>query len=270
MELTVNGAKTYAYTGAKTFDASRDTIVFIHGAGLDHTVWVPFARYFAYHGYNALAPDLPAHGRSHAQALGSIDDLAQWIADMAQAAGAERVALVGHSMGSLIALRAAAMLGERAWLLCLLGSVVPMAVSEALLDAAKNDPSTAFDMMNIWSHTAAAQIGYSQAPGMWMVGGAKQLWERGGHPVLHTDLSACNAYVDGLQHAANVACPTQIVVGTQDMMCPARATQKLIDALPKPDVIRLEDTGHMMLTERANEVFDALIAAVRRATPVAA
>lgn len=267
MNLNVNDASVYAYTGGKAHAQHHATIVFVHGAGLDHTVWVPFARYFAHHGYNVLAPDLPAHGRSGGEALNSIDALGQWIVALVDKTGVERTALVGHSMGSLIALRAAALLGERAWLLSLLGAVVPMAVSDELLNAAKDEPSTAFDMMNLWSHTVASQIGYSQAPGMWMVGGAKQLWEKGGRAVLHTDLRACHRYADGLEHASALACPAHVVLGAKDMMCPPRATQKLVDALDSASVTRLADTGHMMLTERANEVFDALIAAVGRTSP---
>ncbi len=64
MDLTVNGHKTFCYTGGKAFDASKPTVVFVHGVLNDHSVWILQTRYFAHHGWNVLAPDLPGHCRS--------------------------------------------------------------------------------------------------------------------------------------------------------------------------------------------------------------
>ena len=61
MYINVDGNKTYFYSGSRPFDARLPSIVFIHGAGLDHTVWVLQSRYFAHHGFNSLAVDLPGH-----------------------------------------------------------------------------------------------------------------------------------------------------------------------------------------------------------------
>ena len=62
MFTAVNKLKTYAYTANHPIDASRPTIVFVHGAANDHSVWAPQGRYFAYHDWYALAVDLPGHG----------------------------------------------------------------------------------------------------------------------------------------------------------------------------------------------------------------
>ena len=43
--------------------------MFVHGAGMDHSVWPLQARHFAYRGWNALAVDLPGHGRSGGELL---------------------------------------------------------------------------------------------------------------------------------------------------------------------------------------------------------
>ena len=55
MYLTVNGHPTYCYTGGKTFDAAKPTVVFIHGVLNDHSVWILQTRYLAHHGWNVLA-----------------------------------------------------------------------------------------------------------------------------------------------------------------------------------------------------------------------
>ena len=61
MQIVVNGANTYAATGGRDFDATLPCVVFLHGGGLDHTVWALLARWFAHHGCGVLVPDLPAH-----------------------------------------------------------------------------------------------------------------------------------------------------------------------------------------------------------------
>jgi len=68
MRISVNGGECYAYTGFHRLDPAQPTIAFVHGAANDHSVWALQSRYFAHHGFNVLAVDLPAHGRSAFQA----------------------------------------------------------------------------------------------------------------------------------------------------------------------------------------------------------
>ena len=108
MKLTVQGREAYAYTGGKPFDPALPCVVFIHGAMCDHSVWTLLARWFAHHGHGVLAPDLPGHMRSAGPALASVEAMADWLLALLDEAGVARAALVGHSMGSLVALAAAA------------------------------------------------------------------------------------------------------------------------------------------------------------------
>ena len=107
MQLTVNGSDVFVATGGKAFDAALPTVVFLHGAGMDHTAWALHDRWFAHHGHNVLAPDLPATAARRAL-LAEIGEMADWTAALLDAAGAENAKLIGHSMGSLIALETAA------------------------------------------------------------------------------------------------------------------------------------------------------------------
>ena len=140
MDLVVDGKKVYAYTAGKSLDAKRPSVVFIHGAANDHSASLLQTRYFAYHGCNALAFDLPGHGRSRGRPLASIGALADWIVAALDAAGIEQAALVGHSMGSLAALECAARHPERVRALALVGTAAPMYVGEPLLNAARERP----------------------------------------------------------------------------------------------------------------------------------
>ena len=105
---------------------------------MDHTIWALQTRWFAWHGYGVLAIDLPGHGKSDGPALKSIGDMAAWMGRLVEACGADNVSLVGHSMGSLISLAAAASAADRISGLALLGVGAMMPVHPDLLAATKS------------------------------------------------------------------------------------------------------------------------------------
>ncbi len=115
-------------------------MVFIHGALHDHSGWTLLARWCAHHGFGVLALNQPGHGRSAGPPLPSVEALADWTLALLDAAGVQQATLVGHSMGSLIALEAAARAPERITRLVLLGTAYPMKVSDALLNTAREAP----------------------------------------------------------------------------------------------------------------------------------
>ena len=137
MEFVIDGQRMFAATGGRPFDASLPTVLFIHGAGMDHTVWALQTRYFAHHGRSVLAVDLPGHGRSDGTPLHAIADLASSIVRLLDAAAVQSAALVGHSMGALIALEAAAAATARVRSLALLGVAERMPVHPDLQSAAE-------------------------------------------------------------------------------------------------------------------------------------
>ncbi len=259
MELVVDGKPAYAYTAGHALDARLPSVVFVHGAANDHSAFLLQSRYFAYHGCNALAVDLPGHGRSAGPPLATIAALADWLAALLGAAGIGTAALVGHSMGSLVTLECAARHPDRARALALIGTSAPMPVGDALLAAARADSHDALDMLNVWGHSTAAQLGGNTVPGMWMTGAYVRLLERAKPQVLHVDLQVCNDYSGGLAAAARVKCPTLFVLGGRDAMTPARGAQDLRAAIPGARTVMLDGTGHALMAERPDAVLDALI-----------
>jgi pimeloyl-ACP methyl ester carboxylesterase len=259
MKLSVNGHEAFAATGGRDFNASLPAMVFLHGAGFDHSAWALHSRWFAHHGYAVLAPDLPGHGRSAGPALRSIAEMADWTIALLSAAGAEKAHLIGHSMGSLIALDAAARHPQRVSALSLIGTTAAMTVGPDLLKAAEANDQAAIDMMSVWGLGFQAELGGSQAPGLWMHGGAQSTLQRCRPGVLFNDLSACNAYQDALASAARITMPTTLVLGERDMMTPAKAGKALAAAMPHSRTMILQGAGHMLMTERP----DAVLAAIR-------
>jgi pimeloyl-ACP methyl ester carboxylesterase len=258
MRLTVEGNDVFAGTGGRDFDPALPAVVFLHGAGFDHTAWALLARAFAYNGFAVLAPDLPGHGRSDGPALSSIAALAGWTAALIDAAGLSRTRLVGHSMGSLIALETAAGYPDKVAGLGLLAVAAPMRVSDDLLNAAKANDHAAVDMIDLWGHGYRASLGGSGVPGLWMLGAGARLLERTLPGVLFADLSACNDYADALAAAAKVGVPTTVVLGSRDLMTPARSGKAVAAAIAGSRVTMLDGAGHMLMSERPDDVLAAL------------
>jgi pimeloyl-ACP methyl ester carboxylesterase len=258
MRLVVDGIETFAATGGRDFDAALPAMIFLHGAGLDHCVWALLARSFAHHGFGVLALDMPAHGRSAGAPLRSIAAMADFTAALIAAAGVRTARLVGHSMGSLVALETAARYPEKVSGLGLIGTASVMPVSPDLLNAAKGGDHAAIDMVAIWGHGFRGVLGGSPVPGLWLLGGAERLLERARPGVLHADLSACNAYADCLSAAAKVTVPAAVIIGSRDLMTPARSGRVLAAAIAGSRLTVLDGAGHMLMSERPDEVLAAL------------
>lgn len=258
MQLSVDGIDIFAATGGRPFDPSEPTVILLHGAGFDHTTWALQSRWFAHHGYSVLAPDLPGHGRSKGAPLKSIAAMADWTAALMTASGATKARLIGHSMGSLIALETASRHPAMVSALALIGTAATMTVGPDLLKAAENNDSAAIDMVSIWGLGFQAELGGSLAPGLWMHSGAQRVLEQCRPGVLFSDLYACNAYTNALHAAERIAVPATVILGERDMMTPAKAGKALAAALPNARTIVLHGAGHMMMVERPDELLAAL------------
>jgi len=259
VNLEVDGKRVFAYTAAHDFDPAKPTVVFVHGAGLDHSSFALQSRYFGYHGRNVLALDLPGHGRSEGPPLGSIDALADWVDRVLKTLKIEKAALVGHSMGALTALEFAARYPAKAERIALIGIAFPMKVAEPFLAAARENDYAAFDMDTIWSHAPQVALGANPNPGMWMYGDTLARLERLAPGVLYTGLKACNEYQPGLESAAKVKCPALFILGRRDIMTPARSAKALQEKIPGARTVELAGSGHAMMAEAPDATLDALI-----------
>ncbi len=267
MLLEVDARPVYAYTGGRRFDPAQPVVVFVHGAEHDHSVWGLQSRYLAHHGHAVLAVDLPGHGRSPGAPLATIEAIADWLLALLDAAGVGRAALVGHSMGSLVALEAAARAPARVERLALVGTAFPMPVADTLLAAARDDEPRALDLINVWSHATINARPGCPAPGFSIFVQNRRLMERQRPGVLLADLSACNAYAGGFAAADALACPALFVLGQRDLMAAPRQARALIErcragaatsGAPAPRVVEIPGCGHAIMMERPDALLEAL------------
>lgn len=258
MEIEVQGQITFVYTGGKPFTVALPTVVFIHGAQQDHSCWLLQSRWFAHHGYAVLAPDLPGHGRSAGAPLSSVEALADWIVALLDSTGVAQAGLIGHSMGSMIALDTASRHAQRVSAIALIATSVPMPVSPMLLDAALNDEPRAMNMVNVWSHSPHGHVGECAVPGIWMYAANLRLMQRQKPGVMHIDLAACNAYARGAEATAQVRCPTLVLAGARDQMTSPKVARGLAGSIADARLVMLEGAGHAMMTEQPDAVLDTL------------
>ena len=260
----------YAYTANHAPADDRDTIVFVHGAAMDHSVWSHQSRYFAYHGYNVAAFDLPGHNLSGGQLLDDIAGIGDWLGSIIARCGGRAFHLVGHSMGALVALQAAGVAlpesaesaesaefdSARLKSLSLVGFSYPMAVTPQLLEAAANDPQAAYAMMTQWSH--ASKIGGEPVPGFWSPGMQLSMMKNSAPGAIFADLTACNNYTGGEQAFAGIDCPTLFICGRLDRMAPAKLAKAHADKNANAEIVFLPDCGHSLLSESPDGVLDEL------------
>jgi pimeloyl-ACP methyl ester carboxylesterase len=260
MEMELDGARVFLADYGKGFDPARPTVLFVHGAGMDHSVWPLQGRYFAYRGWNALALDLPGHGRSGGEPLRSVPAMADWLCGLIESLDVPAVRLVGHSMGALISLELAARHPNRIAGLALLGAAARMPVHPALLETAARPEPLAPELICDWGFGPIGHFGGHKAPGSWMLGHALRLLGQAAGPRLSADLGACDDYQDGLAAAVRVRCPTLIIAGSADRMTPARNAAKLAETIPQAELAVLPECGHMMMVEQPDATLDALVA----------
>jgi len=240
-EYRVSGA-----SGGRDLGTDGPIVVLVHGAGMDRTAWSLQTRWLAHHGCPALAIDLPGHGASPESELDSIEAYADWLAGLARALN-RPVHVVGHSMGSFIALECATKADLAS--ITLVGTAAAMPVHPALLEAAQANDPLAAQLMAGWGFAVATRTGPHPSPGNSMVGSNLAMVAQTKNGVLFSDLTACARYEDAVSTAATLSLPVSFLLGAADKMTPVRAARPLIDAVDHATVEIVPGVGHMVMIE---------------------
>ncbi|MFI5271610.1 MAG: alpha/beta fold hydrolase [Ktedonobacterales bacterium] len=229
---------------------ATEPLVFIHGSGDSAQSWDAVIARLP--GYDTLALSLPGHGdrldRPGPSDMSVADYAAAVRAALARRA-LTRVALVGHSLGSAIALWMAleypALIGR----IVLIGAGARMRVAPGFLAAARDDPAAGgSELVHIGyapGHEAQATTYFDAltplAPGM-----------------LLRDLTACDAF-DVMADLGRVAQPALIITGESDRLTPPKYAAYLRDHLEHAQLELVPGAGHYVQVEAP----DAVAAAIR-------
>lgn len=254
MEVQVGGAPVYVATGGKEFNPELPTVLFIAGSGGDHRTWALQTRYFAFHGYSVLAPDLPGHSLSGGKAFKTIEESGPWLSEFLDVCGAGKVHVVGHSQGFLSALEFAKDNQDRILSITAVGTAAAIPVNQALIDTAKASNAKAAHMMVNWGFGPGAHMGKSAVPGMQPIAIGRAIMAA--NP-LATDLQACADYTGGAEVSKSLTMPRHCILASADKMTPLREGKQLAADMGCEAVI-IENYGHMLPLEAPKQTLVAL------------
>ena len=243
-----NAANLY-YFAHEADNFLRPPVILIHGAGGTHLSWPPQIRRL--HNQRIFAVDLPGHGKSEGVGHQTIDDYAEHILEFMKAIRLNAAVLVGHSMGSAIALTVALRSSKHVSALGLVGSGSKLRVSPVILQNT-SDPSTFMDavhMVNDFSYSENANVRLKEQ-------GEQKLSET--RPtVLYGDFLACDAF-NVTDQLSKISAPTLIVCGINDKMTPPKYSELLRDNIPNTRLEIVANAGHMVMLEQPEMVANLL------------
>jgi pimeloyl-ACP methyl ester carboxylesterase len=154
---------------------------------------------------------------------------------------------MGMSMGALVALECAARMGEHVERLALLGFVPEMRVDANLLEEARRNPPSAARRLLRASFADAAK-----APMFWNLFMTDP-------DCLGNDLAACDSYRGATAAAADVRCPTLLLLGSRDRLTPAAEGRLFAGRLSDARLALLPEAGHLMMLEEPQLTEAALL-----------
>ena len=221
-------------------NVSRPPIVLIHGAGGTHLHWSPQSRRIP--GQRIYALDLPGHGKSGGLGSQSVADYARSVVEFLDALGFNQAVIVGHSMGSAIALTLALDHPRRVAGLGLVGSGARLRVASAILEGS----SSAETFPAVVKLINDLEFGPYVNPRMKELAAQRMLEIR--PSVLHGDFSACNQF-DVMARLGEIKTPTLILCGAEDQLTPVKYSEYLQSHIAGARLVAFPGAGHMVMLE---------------------
>lgn len=238
-----------------TGPADAPCVMLLHSLGTSHRVWDPIVPALTAAGFRVLCPDMRGHGQTAATpGPYSIDLLAHDALAVLQQLDIHRVAIVGLSIGGLIAQE--------------LAHLAPNRVSALVL----MDTALAIPPANLWSERATTVRTKGMAA---LVDGILVRWvtpaaaphavELLRHMILATEpegyAACCEAIgkADFHSQSASLAVPTLVIVGADDPSTPVASAEALRDTIPGARLEIIPNASHIPTAEQPAAIAGALL-----------
>jgi pimeloyl-ACP methyl ester carboxylesterase len=243
----IESTKIACWVNNSDFDARKQSLVFIHGSGSDHSAWSH--QYGRLHKkYNIVAINLPGHGHSGGGGESDVEEYCLWVKKFMDILDLKRAVLVGHSLGAAIALRFALNYPQEIAGIVLVGGGMKMSVNPFFLEFLKTNPpvvpAEVIDLICKYSLAKENRSKFS-APLQKSISQSKV-------DVLYGDLSACNN-LDLTQEAGKISVPALVICGAEDKMTPLDFSRQLAASISRATLEIIESAGHMVMLERPAE-----------------
>jgi len=232
----------FLHTGAKP---STYPALLLHGAGGNHLFWPAELRRLS--GYRVLTPDLPGHGKSEGVGKHTVQDYAHAMLEFLDAVSIWKTVLIGHGLGSAIALTMALDAPERVAGLGLLSCGTRLPLPGVLLENASN-PTTHLKMLQ-----SLTTVLFSTQTDHGIITQTSQMLAKTRPAVLHGDLLACSTF-DVTNSLEGLYAPTLILCGTEDRITPLHLAKGLSNAIPDAALQTIDGAGHAVMLEQPRRV----------------
>lgn len=233
------------YKDYRKADFDSIPYLLIHGAGSQYLDYPLKMR----RNLQAIAIDLPGHGRSPKPEIISIENYAKDIIAFIEAMNLEKVILVGHSMGGGIVQQIALDYPQVAQGMILIATGAKLSVNQSIIDGIITKPEETAYLIIKWSWTKKVDEEILQQ-------GVKHLLETPVN-IIQADYIACNDF-DIRDRLADIQTPTLVIAGAVDKMTQLVWNQELADNIPNSTLKIFEDNGHQVHVEQVDAVIDAI------------
>jgi pimeloyl-ACP methyl ester carboxylesterase len=253
-------------TSALAYDdvGTGPAVVFLHGHPFDRSMWHHQRDALAAEGFRVIAPDLRGYGASPVtpgtvtmRALA--DDVEALLDDL----GIAQAAAVGMSMGGLVAMELGIANPAR-W--TALGLLVTTADPPG-----EEDARTRREMADATEREGIEFLVEAMTPKLFGPGAPPELVDEVVAVMRRTDPRGAAAALRGRAERPDyrpglraLRAPTLVVAGSEDAYSTPEVIDRLVAALPDPQVVRLDGIGHMPQQEAPEALTAALLAFLRR------
>jgi pimeloyl-ACP methyl ester carboxylesterase len=239
----INGLKLACWVNRREWRSANKTLVFLHGTGGDHTVWLHQCVAFQ-HEYNIAALDLPGHGRSEGRGENDVAAYVEEVRQVIAGMGIKAPVMIGHSLGAATALSYALAYGDSLAGVVPVGGGAAMPVNSAILDGLKAAPEVVIAM--------AAKIALAKSNRDRLSDALVKSMSAVNPDILYNDFLACAGY-DVTATVSRIRVPTLVICGDEDKMTPVAMSQSLKDSIPGAQLALIKNAGHFTMIENVEE-----------------
>jgi pimeloyl-ACP methyl ester carboxylesterase len=235
-------------------------IVFLHGIGGGAEAWAPQLDFFG-RDRRALAWWMPGYGDARLASETSFEGLVDRLADLLEATDIDRLHLVGHSMGGMIAQLFAARRPERLASLCLVGTTPVFgsrdgSFQKAFVEARLRPLDEGRAMPELAPEMVAGMIGDAVDPEGRRI--AIDVMGRTPEDAFRASIHTIVTF-SALALLGDIAAPTLLVGGSKDTNAPSQTMEKMAAKIAGSRFVLMDGAGHLPNLEQP-ATFNALLA----------
>lgn len=242
--LTLNGDTIFYQTRGQT----GPRVLFLHGAGGTWKHWGLQLRDLE--NVQAVAVDLPGHGRSDGDGCDTVAGYAVFVQAFLDALEWPKATIVGHSMGGAIAMWVALHAPDRVDKLGLVGTGARLRVHPSILEGLRaENPLPTLRDINERAYRA-------DAPDEQIERATRELAATPA-AVIYDDFIACDAF-DVMEQLGDIHQPALVLTGEQDQLTPPTYAKYLAEHIPNAQLSLVPNAGHFVMIEQPGAVTRAL------------